>query len=133
MKGYLTYLFSVFALMLLNCKQSDYQDESIRVDPAQFKSFITNDFVQLIDIRTPKEFAQEHLHNAINIDFFSEEFTEAINTLDKQKPVYIYCRSGKRSSKSSILFKEAGFDTIYNLNGGLLKWKSQELPIIVEK
>ena len=86
-----------------------------------------NDNIQLIDVRTPKEYALAHISNAENINFFDEDFFEKINKLDKETPVFIYCRSGKRSNKSIKEFQNAGFTKIYNLKGGFLNWKSKGL------
>lgn len=110
-------------LILSSCNW--YRDsDSIKLDPKAFNAEITKE-VQLIDVRTPKEFAQGHIPNALGINYNSENFKDSLRLLDKSKPVYIYCRSGKRSGKSVSEFKEAGFNTIYELEGGLLNWRSE--------
>ena len=88
-----------------------------------FKDSITNKKVQLIDVRTPDEYNSGHIETAENIDFFSEEFMIEFNKLDKEKPVYIYCKSGNRSGQSAIKLKDMGFKEIYDLKGGFLNYQ----------
>ena len=109
------------------------QDGLTNLGPEQFQSHITNDSTQIIDVRTPKEFLEGHIKYALNIDYYSEDFSSTIRKLDTLKPVYIYCRSGKRSSNSATLFQKAGFAQIYNLEGGILGWKSSDLPVISQE
>ena len=84
------------------------------------------DFV-IIDVRTPEEFAEEHIENAINIDFYSETFRDELNNLDKNKTYLVYCRSGKRSGNALDIMKELNFREAYNI-GGIIEWKAAGLP-----
>lgn len=82
--------------------------ETIKILNAEgFSTAITADKVQLVDVRTAKEFNEGVIGNALNIDFFQKEvFTDEFNKLDKEQPVYLYCRSGNavsRQPKSWIL------------------------------
>ena len=56
--------------------------------------------VVILDVRTPEEFAKEHIENAINLDYYSQTFRDELNNLDKDKTYLIYCRSGNRSGKA---------------------------------
>jgi rhodanese-related sulfurtransferase len=99
------------------------QSSAIKVlDPMEFKTQIENKKTQLIDVRTPDEFKSGHIKNAKNIDFFLGEFSEEFSKLDKQKPVYIYCRSGSRSKQASNKLAAMGFMEIYDLKGGILNY-----------
>jgi len=133
MKKYYLYLYSVLSLAFFSCNQMKSQEGLTNLGPEQFQAYITNDSTQIIDVRTPKEFLEGHINHALNIDYYSEDFSTTIGKLDTQKPVYIYCRSGKRSSNSVTLFQKAGFTQIYNLEGGILGWISLELPVIPEE
>ena len=79
---------------------------------------------QLLDVRTPDEFASEHIDNAINVNWNSQDFTSKANTYDKSKPVFVYCLSGGRSKKAAAKLTELGFTKVYELEGGILKWKA---------
>lgn len=94
--------------------------------------YIDSSSVQIIDIRTPAEFQEGHLKNAKNIDFLSSSFTKEISGLDKEKPVYIYCRSGNRSGKSVKDFLHVGFTEVYDLEVGIVGWKSEGLPVVFD-
>jgi len=87
---------------------------------------------QIIDVRTPEEFKSGHLHGALNINFYDEDFSEQLQKLDKDKPVLVYCRSGKRSGKAAEQLQKLGFKTIFDLKGGITAWKEAELPLFVE-
>lgn len=72
----------------------------------------------ILDVRTPSEVASGTLPNATVIDFYSADFKEKVNKLDKEKPVFVYCRSGNRSGQAANMMKEMGFKEIYDLIGG---------------
>lgn len=99
------------------------QTDTITVlDKADFKKAISKK-VQLVDVRTPKEYADGYIQNAINIYFFNQaEFVEAFEKLKKEEPVYIYCRSGNRSQKAAHKLDSLGFKKIYDLRGGYMNW-----------
>jgi len=80
---------------------------------------------QLLDVRTPTEYTEGHIDNALNIDWQGSHFEHEVQKLDKNKAVYVYCRSGKRSLKASEKLAELGFKKIYNLDGGFLQWTSE--------
>jgi rhodanese-related sulfurtransferase len=92
------------------------------VDVITFNEGISNNDVQLIDVRTPDEFKKGHIENAVLIDIKSNDFIDKVQKLDAEKPVYLYCRSGKRSVTASIVLKELGFKEIIDLEGGYLAW-----------
>jgi len=87
------------------------------------------DFV-IIDVRTPEEFAEGHIENAVNLDYYSETFRDEVNKLDKNKRYLIYCRSGRRSSNALSVMEELGFREAYNVLGGIIEWKAEGLPIV---
>jgi rhodanese-related sulfurtransferase len=85
------------------------------------------DFI-IIDVRTPEEFAEGYIENAINIDFYSETFRDELNNLDKDKTYLIYCRSGGRSGNALNIMAELNFREVYNISGGIIAWKAAGLP-----
>ena len=94
------------------------------LDPATYKKAISSGKTQLIDVRTAKEYASGRIANAINIDLFRPgHFRTKTEQLDKNKPVYLYCRSGQRSLKAARKLIRWGFKEVYDLEGGILKWQ----------
>jgi len=83
----------------------------------------------IIDVRTPEEFANEHIENAVNLDYYSEKFRDELNKLDKEKTYLIYCRSGNRSGKALSIMKELAFREVYNMLGGVIQWKAEGYPL----
>lgn len=71
----------------------------------------------IIDVRTPKEFAEGHIEGAVNIDLSSETFGESIAALDMSDSYGVYCRSGNRSAQAVTRMKEAGFTDVRDLGG----------------
>ena len=97
------------------------------------QSILELEDVQLVDVRTPKEHDEERIANSQNIDYNSPTFDEDIAKLDKAKPVILYCKGGTRSAKCAKKLKDAGFQKIYDLEGGISKWKhSDKLKIEVK-
>lgn len=118
-------------LGMISCNSQEKKQTSfIDVNVAEFQQLISKGKVQLVDVRTPEEFKAGHIKNAKLINFFDSDFKEQSTTLlDKNKPVYLYCRSGSRSVKSAKIYKEAGFTKVYNLLGGFNAWSANNLEI----
>lgn len=80
--------------------------------------------VQLVDVRRPNEFLEGHIEGALNIDFLEDGFAQKVERkLDKDKPVMLYCRSGRRSAAAARELEALGFKEIYDLKGGFLDWQ----------
>ncbi|MCB9252864.1 MAG: thioredoxin [Flavobacteriales bacterium] len=82
----------------------------------------------LLDVRTPEEFSDGHIENAVNINWNSLDFKTETSKLDKAKPVMVYCLSGGRSSAAASYLRSSGFTQVYELSGGMLKWRASGLP-----
>ena len=82
----------------------------------------------ILDVRTPEEFSGEYIENAVNLDYYSDTFRNDLDKLDKNKTYLVYCRSGRRSENALNIMKELDFREVYNMLGGITKWKSEELP-----
>jgi len=93
-----------------------------KISVSKFNKSIVKKDIQLVDVRTPQEYAQGHVSNAKNINLFDANFKNNLKQLDKNKAVFLYCRSGKRSAKASKILKELGFKKVYDLKGGYLAW-----------
>jgi rhodanese-related sulfurtransferase len=103
--------------------QSASSDKIITQSVADFGKTIKGKKVQLVDVRTPEEFAEGNIQGAANMDVKNENFRSQVAKLDKKRPVAVYCRSGKRSMTAANILSEMGFKKIYNLDGGFLAWK----------
>ena len=92
------------------------------MDNAEFATLIADTTVQLVDVRTPAEFAAGHIPEAKNIDVRGDNFDrEAKATLSKERPVAVYCRSGARSKTAARRLAAMGY-RVYELNTGFMNW-----------
>lgn len=130
---------SIFALSLLiaftvSCvnKKADSSDIKL-VTADEMKQIIELEDVQVVDVRTASEFEAIRVKSAQNIDFNSPTFDKDIQKLDKSKPVVLYCKGGGRSAKCAKKLKDAGFEKIYDLEGGLSKWEHSKILNIEKK
>ena len=104
-------------------RKSQTSDNITILDTEAYSEAIKDKRVQLVDVRTSREYNNGHIKNAVNIDFFDRtNFDKAFEKLDKKAPVYLYCRSGSRSLKAAKRLVDMGFSEIYDLKGGYLRW-----------
>ena len=83
---------------------------------------------KIIDVRTPQEFKEFRMPEAINIDFYDpQNFIKKIIILDKEASYFLYCKSGVRSYNSCSIMKDMGFKNVYNLVGGISEWNGEIL------
>lgn len=88
----------------------------------EFEQFIKNEEVQVLDVRTPAEYAEGQIPRSINIDVYDLSFGKLVeDSLQKGRPVAVYCRSGKRSRMAANLLEQKGY-TVVNLRNGILEW-----------
>ena len=83
----------------------------------------------LLDVRTPQEYAEGHLENAVLAPVGSGSFESEVSKLDKSNPVFVYCLSGGRSASAASQLKSMGFTQIHDLSGGLMNWRMAGLPL----
>ncbi|MBT8271560.1 MAG: rhodanese-like domain-containing protein [Flavobacteriaceae bacterium] len=114
----------LLSLVMLSC-ETESNSEVEMITPEEMHEIAKMENVQLVDIRTPKEFRAGYVEGFQNIDYFSNTFQRDLQQLDKTKPVIVVCRSGRRSAKCSKKMVKAGFVKIYDLEGGLTKWKHE--------
>ena len=102
--------------------------ESLSVDDFEQK-LNTDPNIQLVDVRTPEEYAGGHVKNALNINYNAGDFADRIGKLDKSKPVLVYCLSGGRSGAAAGKMQDMGFTAVYDMAGGMMKWRGAGKPI----
>lgn len=83
----------------------------------------------IVDVRTPDEFAAGHLAGAIEIDLNGPSFATEVAKLDRNGVYFVYCHSGHRSATAVAYLQQAGFTSIYELQGGIVAWQRAGLPV----
>jgi rhodanese-related sulfurtransferase len=100
------------------------------ISPSQAYTLLQNDQnVSLLDVRTPEEFAQEHIEGAtlIPVQVLNENISKLQNV--KEKKIIVYCHSGSRSAAASRILVKNGFVPL-NVTGGISQWKSEGLGVV---
>ncbi len=132
MKSLLVLFLSLVLLASMNsCKNAEASEKpSLEVvSVQQMIDVLKAEDVQLIDVRTPEEFTSGHIKGAENVTY-DANFSKKLANLDKTKPVAVYCHKGGRSAKSAVLLKGAGFQKIYDLDGGLSSWVQDNRQVV---
>ena len=116
-----------FVLLLTGCSSSPSATD---LSVSEFTGKVAEQGVVTLDVRTPGEFNEGHIEGSQLIDFQSGNFENEIAALDKSKTYAVYCRSGNRSGQAVKVMREAGFNNLYNLNGGVIDWANAGLPLV---
>jgi rhodanese-related sulfurtransferase len=126
--------FSVIGIIILVCCSSIAGQVP---DSLKFKSLLPKDFYLtfqkedkaiLIDVREFFEFRKVRLKDAINIPS-SGNLGNAADTLNKESALFLYCTSGFRSKKAAKFFYDKGFPRLWSLEGGIVEWKKEGMPV----
>mgnify|MGYP005997255067 CR=1 FL=1 len=108
------YVF-VISFFFINCDKNQTLET---ITTAELKTLLSKKKIQLIDVRTPQEIKEGFIATAIFANYFEDDFAEkAIPKLDRDKPVYLICRSGNRSGKATKMLQKKGYE-VYNVLGG---------------
>lgn len=120
-------MMAVCAIQVSGCGGNE---NIVSVSSPEFEKEMKADSVQLLDVRTPEEYAEGHIAGAININVQSGDFRQlAEKELSKDSTILVYCRSGRRSMTAARTLSKLGY-RIVNLKGGINEWKVDGLPIV---
>lgn len=120
---------SIFYLCLLFSHSAFSQEKPCTVDPTKMMNSEENEVV-IIDVRTPPEYNDGHVKDALLINVNSRDFQEEVGKLDREKQYYVYCRSGMRSARAQSLMQNLGFTKVCNVEGGILRMKEEGIPLV---
>ncbi len=128
------FIIIVIALSIQGCKNDSSKEEGIGeielISPQQvYDAVYGDDTIQLLDVRTKEEFTDSHVKGAQNICVTDTDFKEKVKRLDKDKPVYVYCKKGGHSAMAAAQLKEMGFTKVYDMKGGITSWKENNLQV----
>lgn len=125
--------FIIMVMCAVQASGSSHNDSIVSVSVPVFEKEMKSDSVQLLDVRTPEEYAEGHINGAININVQSDKFREmAVKKLSKDSTVLVYCRSGKRSLTAAEILSKLGYKVV-NLKGGIIDWKENGRPLVDSK
>lgn len=118
-------LATLLVASLAACGTSSATNQSA----TEFQNTVSQAGVIVLDVRTPGEFAEGHIANAININVEGAQFASQIEILDKSAAYAVYCHSGRRSGIAIDKMASAGFVNLYNLDRGISAWTAAGLPV----
>ncbi len=126
--AFLIFLFAMVAACSAPPKVEVPQPSAIKqVAPEAAKTEIEAKKAQFIDVRTPEEYGAEHADKAVNMPL--DKIETDLASLDRSKPVYIICQTGRRSQKAAETLEKNGFTDVYNIEGGTAAWVKAGLPL----
>jgi thioredoxin 1 len=128
------FIVVLFIGSLISSCTNGQQQAGFVLDPVPFNQKMKElpDAV-LLDVRTPGEYSKGHLENALNADWNGSEFKNQIKSINKNEPVFVYCLSGGRSASAAAAMRADGFTQVYELAGGIMKWRAAALPEVTKK
>ena len=116
------------SVLLLGC--SSNSQSYINLKPIEFQTSFEKEECIILDVRTSQEVSSGAIENASTIDFYDQDLERKISKIQKDKTVYVYCKSGGRSSQVAKLLVKSGQAKVVNLNGGIMAWQAAQLPLI---
>lgn len=99
------------------------------INPTLATQLINREDAVILDVREDNEYRDGHIVNSVHIPM--SYLSDRLKELEKHKgkPIIVGCRSGQRSAHACSVLKKNGFATVYNLSGGIMAWKSDNLPL----
>jgi rhodanese-related sulfurtransferase len=99
------------------------------INAAMATQLINREDAVILDVREDNEYREGHIVNSVHIP--ASYLNDRMKELEKykNKPIIVGCRSGQRSSQACATLKKQGFEAVYNLSGGIMAWKNDNLPL----
>ena len=120
--------FFLAGFLLVSCSIGQGSSKT-DLSPTEFsKQLKETENPTILDVRTPGEFGEGHIQNALNFDWNGSSFDTQVSKLDKNTTVFVYCLSGGRSGSAASQLRSNGFKNVLELDGGMMAWRSAGLP-----
>jgi rhodanese-related sulfurtransferase len=121
----------LLAITVASCSNGQNKTDENIAENVNVEEFAKHaETAQVVDVRTPGEWSEGIMEGAIMFDFYEDDFQKNLESLDKEKPVAVYCKVGGRSGQAMSKLKDLGFKEVYNLDGGMDAWKSAGKPTV---
>lgn len=134
MKKILLFLPFLLSFIFISCINGQSKgNEKQNLIPKEFIAlYQKTENAKLIDVRTSGEFAEGFIEGAINMDYNNGDFLSMSSKLEKNTPIFIYCLSGGRSGSAASELRDSGFEKVYELDGGIMKWNAEGMPLVTK-
>ena len=133
----------VGAIFLASCSGAQINSEAKSEEVKTEQEYVVKDIsvaelhdkkvtIQILDVRTPEEVSEGKIKRAETVNIFDNDFIGQIESLnfDKNKELYVYCRSGGRSARAASQLNKKGFTKVYNVIGGITAWNAKKYPLV---
>jgi len=130
-----TYILFTIILLFSSCGLHKLKKEGVykELPSEEYLVYVKDSSVNIIDVRTQKEYNKSHIKGAINVSYFGGNFKENFNklNLDTSKTTLIYCQTQHRSLMVANKIYKAGIHSIVDLDKGIRVWLKAEMPYVV--
>ena len=127
-------LFIILSLILGSCSIHKLKKNGVykEISSEEYLIYVNDSSVNIIDVRSPKEYNKSHIKGAINVSYFGGKFKENFNKLDldTSKTTLIYCQTQHRSLMVANKIYKSGFHSIIDLDKGMRVWLKNEMPYV---
>ena len=119
----------VIVFLIIKMELERFTSGVVQVNPFEAIRQLNDGNAIVLDVRETKEFNDGHLKDAIHVPLGDVKKRLEELSKFKEKSVIAYCRSGSRSYSACKTLKKAGFDAVSNLQGGIMAWQNQNMPV----
>ncbi|TNF66334.1 MAG: rhodanese-like domain-containing protein [Gammaproteobacteria bacterium] len=129
----LTALFAVLILIYVIFELMQLKSKAFGISPQQAVYMLNRQKAIFLDIRDGKKYQAGHIVDAISTTVTNLKESTKFLQKYKTRPIIVYCDHGNTAKQAIVILKSAGFEKVYNLQGGLKAWKDEKLPIHTKK
>ena len=121
-------MIALLGILINACQmQAKSEDQKQILSAVEFKQAIQT-ANNIIDVRSSSEFESGHIKGAKNMNWNDEGFEQNIAQFKKEDSIFVYCLSGGRSGQAAAFMRQAGFTHVFELDGGMMAWRSNQFP-----
>ena len=120
-------LFAIL-VMLVGTEIQQRLSQVKAVGPAEATRLLNHENAVMIDMRSDKDYREGHIVNAVHVPDGKGDIPAALNK-HHERPVIVYCQRGNNSTAVCNRLSKQGFESVYNLQGGVQAWQKAELPL----
>lgn len=103
-----------------------------QLNSTELNNILNRERITLIDVRTRGEYANGHLADAGELNYYTFDFKQKLLLLPRDQPVYLYCNTGFRSQRAAEILAENGYEKVFNLQHGIMEWELLDMPVVIE-
>lgn len=123
-------LVGTFAALLALFVRNEMARGGKSVSAQELVNLVNRDNALVLDVRDPREFAEGHIVDALNIPHAAVAGRLGELERHKERPVAIVCKMGQHSGSAGTVLRRAGFERVTRLSGGMTEWRNQNLPVV---